>query len=66
MYVPGDFVQRVSPTPRLMLVADHDQIADLALNAYERALESKRLVMIKGGSITLKRRRAQPSTGSRP
>ena len=33
------------------VVADHDQIAvtDLALHAYERALEPKRLVMIKGG-----------------
>ncbi len=51
MYTPGDFVERVSPTPLLMLVADHDQIAltDLGLKAYERALEPKRLVMIKGG-----------------
>ena len=34
-----------------MLVADHDQIAvtDLALKAYARALEPKRLVMVKGG-----------------
>ena len=51
MYTPGDFVERVSPTPLLMLVADHDQIAltDLGLKAFERALEPKRLVMIKGG-----------------
>ena len=51
MYAPGEFIERVSPTPLLMLVADHDQIAvaDLALKAYERALEPKRLVMIKGG-----------------
>ena len=51
MYVPGDFVQRVSPTPLLMLVADHDNVVgtDLALTAYERALEPKRLVMIEGG-----------------
>ena len=51
MYAPGDFVQRVSPTPLLMLVADHDNVVgtDLALTAYERALEPKRLVMIKGG-----------------
>jgi hypothetical protein len=34
-----------------MVVTDHDHIAvtDLALKAYERALEPKRLVMIKGG-----------------
>jgi fermentation-respiration switch protein FrsA (DUF1100 family) len=51
MYAPGGFIERVSPTPLLMLVADHDHIAvtDLALKAYERALEPKRLVIIKGG-----------------
>jgi fermentation-respiration switch protein FrsA (DUF1100 family) len=51
MYAPGDFVERVSPTPLLMVVADHDHIVltDLALKAYERALEPKRLVMLKGG-----------------
>jgi len=51
MYAPGEFVERVSPTPLLMLVANHDQIAptDLALKPYERALEPKRLVVIKGG-----------------
>jgi fermentation-respiration switch protein FrsA (DUF1100 family) len=50
MYAPGDFIERVSPTPLLMIVADHDHIAvtDLALQAYERAFEPKRLVMIKG------------------
>ena len=51
MYAPGEFVDRVSPTPLLMLVADYDHIAvtDLALKAFERALEPKRLVIIKGG-----------------
>lgn len=51
MYAPGDFIERVSPTPLLMLVADHDHIAvtDLALKAYGRALEPKHLVIIKGG-----------------
>jgi uncharacterized protein len=51
MYAPGDFIERVSPTPLLMVVADHDHVAltDLELEAYERALEPKRLVMIKGG-----------------
>jgi uncharacterized protein len=51
MYAPGDFIERVSPTPLLMVVAGHDHIAvtDLALKAYERALEPKKLVMIKGG-----------------
>jgi dienelactone hydrolase len=51
MYSPGDFVERVSPTPLLLLIADHDQTAltDLGLRAYERALQPKRLVMLKGG-----------------
>ncbi|KAA0695406.1 alpha/beta hydrolase [Neorhizobium sp. P12A] len=51
MYAPGEWVDRVSPTPLLMLVAEHDHIAvtDLALKAYERALHPKRLVMLKGG-----------------
>lgn len=51
MYEPGTWVERVSPTPLLMVVARHDAVAvtDLALKAYERALEPKRLVMISGG-----------------
>jgi uncharacterized protein len=51
MYAPGEFVERVSPTPLPMVVATHDHVAvtDLALKAYERALEPKRLVMIRGG-----------------
>lgn len=51
LYSPGEYVDRVSPTPLLMLVADHDHIAvaDLALKAYQRALEPKRLIMIRGG-----------------
>lgn len=51
MYSPGEYIERVSPTPLLMLVAEHDHTAatDLALKAYGRALEPKRLTMIKGG-----------------
>ena len=51
MYAPGEYIERVSPTPLLMVVANRDNTAptDLALKAYERALEPKRLVMIKGG-----------------
>ncbi|WER50801.1 alpha/beta hydrolase [Cupriavidus sp. WKF15] len=51
MYAPGEYVKRVSPTPLMMVVAERDHIAvtDLALDAYERALEPKRLVMLKGG-----------------
>jgi uncharacterized protein len=51
MYEPGRWVDRVSPTPLLMIAVTHDTIAptDLALAAYERALEPKSLVLIPGG-----------------
>jgi uncharacterized protein len=51
MYEPGIWVPRVSPTPLLMVVALSDTITviDLALAAYERALEPKRLHLISGG-----------------
>ncbi len=51
MYEPGPWLPRVSPTPILMVVALKDAITvtDLALSAYERALEPKKLVMIEGG-----------------
>ena len=51
MYEPGMWVSRVSPTPLLMVIASDDKvtIADLALAAYERALEPKRLALIPGG-----------------
>jgi hypothetical protein len=51
MYEPGHWIARVSPTPLLMVVAMNDTITvtDLALSAYERALEPKKLVLIPGG-----------------
>ncbi|HVE22208.1 MAG TPA: alpha/beta fold hydrolase [Acidocella sp.] len=51
MYEPGAWVSRVSPTPLLMVVARDDRttVTDLALAAYERALEPKRLALIPGG-----------------
>jgi uncharacterized protein len=51
MYEPGVWIGRVSPTPLLMVVARGDTITltDLALDAYERALEPKRLELIPGG-----------------
>jgi uncharacterized protein len=50
-YEPGSYVSFVSPTPLLMIVALGDvlTVADLALEAYERALEPKRLVTLSGG-----------------
>jgi uncharacterized protein len=51
MYEPGTWISRVSPTPLLMIVGLQDAItvADLALAAYERALQPKKLVTIAGG-----------------
>jgi hypothetical protein len=50
MYEPGAWVGRVSPTPLLMVVATGDTITptDLALAAYERTLQPKRLAMCAG------------------
>ena len=43
-------IDHVSPTPLLMIVADNDEITPtrLALEAYERALQPKRLVLMQG------------------
>lgn len=51
MYEPGNWISRVSPTPLLVVVASEDKmtVTDLALAAYERALEPKRLALIPGG-----------------
>ena len=47
-YNPGQYISLISPTPLLMIVADSDQItpADLALQAYNSALEPKSLVLL--------------------
>ena len=51
MYEPGTWISRVSPTPLLMIVGLGDVITltDVALGAYERALQPKKLVTIVGG-----------------
>jgi fermentation-respiration switch protein FrsA (DUF1100 family) len=45
------YMARISPTPLLMIVADRDEITptDIALRAFERALEPKQLVLLRGG-----------------
>jgi uncharacterized protein len=50
-YEPGIYIDRISPTPLLLVVAAGDVLtpADLALEAYERALEPKKLVVLPGG-----------------
>ncbi|MBB4199971.1 acetylxylan esterase [Rhodoblastus sphagnicola] len=48
---PGIFIERISPTPLLMIVAKQDVLtaADLSLSAYQRALPPKHLVLTPGG-----------------
>lgn len=48
---PGIYIARISPTPLLMIVAENDMLTptDLCLEAYQRALPPKSLVMIPGG-----------------
>jgi len=50
-YEPGSYIEYVSPTPLLLVVAakDHLTVAEEAIAAYERALEPKKLVLLKGG-----------------
>ncbi len=50
-YEPGAYLPHVSPTPLLMVVGkrDHLTMAELALQAFERALEPKRLVLLDAG-----------------
>jgi hypothetical protein len=50
-YEPAAQIEYISPTPLLMLVAQQDTVTptDLALRAYQRALEPKQLVFLPGG-----------------
>lgn len=50
-YLPATHIQHISPTPLLMTVAENDTLVstDLALKAYELALEPKELHILPGG-----------------
>jgi uncharacterized protein len=50
-YEPGAYIEWISPTPLMMVVAasDHLTVADEALAAYSRAPEPKRLTLLPGG-----------------
>jgi uncharacterized protein len=49
-YEPGTYLPWISPTPLLMVVAQQDHLtpAELAIAAYERANEPKRLALLPG------------------
>jgi fermentation-respiration switch protein FrsA (DUF1100 family) len=50
-YEPGAYIQWVSPTPLLLVVAQHDHltVSDLAIAALENAREPKRLAILPTG-----------------
>jgi hypothetical protein len=50
-YEPGAYLPWISPTPLLMCVAREDVVTptELAIEAYERVREPKRLVLLPGG-----------------
>ncbi|KAF7725050.1 hypothetical protein EC973_000457 [Apophysomyces ossiformis] len=50
MYEPRPWVPRIGPTPLLMIVASKDSLTltDTELEAYERAHEPKKLVIVEG------------------
>jgi len=51
---PAINIDRVSPRPLLMIVADEDEAtpSDLALSAFNRALEPKQFLLVKGGHFS--------------
>ena len=48
-FEPGTFIERISPTPLLMFVAENELVcpSDLALQAYNRANHPKKLITLK-------------------
>ncbi|KAJ2905981.1 uncharacterized protein MKZ38_003464 [Zalerion maritima] len=54
-YVPEALIERISPTPLLMVVARDDRVcgADLALKAYQRALEPKEVRIVEAGHYSV-------------
>jgi fermentation-respiration switch protein FrsA (DUF1100 family) len=50
-YEPEAYIERISPTPFCMVVAENDVLtpSDLAIAAYQQAREPKRLVLLPGG-----------------
>lgn len=50
-YDPAGNIHLISPTPLLMVVGEKDTLTptDMAIAAYERALEPKKLVIMEGG-----------------
>ncbi len=65
-YEPWAYIDRVAPTPLLMVVAANDVLTptDLALEACSKALEPKRLVLLPGGHFDAYTTDFQPAAGA--
>lgn len=65
-YEPGAYLEWISPTPLLMIVAAHDTAAvtDLALRGYEKALEPKKLVLLRCGHFDVYDEQFEESSGA--
>ena len=50
-YEPGSYITKISPTPLMMVVAVGDTlaVAELAIAAFNEALEPKKFVLLEGG-----------------
>lgn len=50
-YEPGAYIDKIGPTPLLMVVAakDHLTVVDQALQAFNQALEPKKVEILPGG-----------------
>ncbi len=53
-YEPGAYIAHISPTPLLMVIGLKDYVTctDLEMEAFNRALEPKKLVTLKGGHFS--------------
>ncbi len=53
-YEPGSYIERIAPTPLLMILGDADVVCptDLGLAAFNRAHEPKRLELYPGGHFS--------------
>lgn len=55
MYEPASWIDRIGPTPMLMIVASDDlqTPTDMQLDAFERAREPKQLFLVRGGHYSV-------------
>ncbi|RBI58579.1 acetylxylan esterase [halophilic archaeon] len=64
-YAPINYIDRISPTPLLMIIAeqDHLAVADKAFDAYEEAREPKDIVTLDGGHFDAYVEKFEESSG---